>query len=743
MKKSTYITISFLLLFVFQFSVGISSNAKEVPKKKRPKIGLVLSGGGAKGFAYIGLLNVLNEVGLHIDYIGGTSIGSIMGGLYAIGYSPETIQNIIETQDWEAVLKDEIPRKYIAYEEKEFLEHSIISFPFRKRKVSLNKSMYNGQQINLMLNRYFSPAWNIQDFNKLQTPFLCVAANLYNGNAEVLQSGYLPMAVRSSMSIPGYFSPTYYNGKYLVDGGIVNNYPAGPMMKNGAELLVGGDVQSPLKDTITDLQSLTDILNQIVFFHAEEANHQADSLISINVKFKVPAGMMDFTKYDTIIKYGEYIANQYRSELQTLADSLNAIEYVEVKPRNTIPLDYIDIADVIYEGNEKMSSTYLDNYFEDIENSRVTFDEIEHVITSIYGTRFFQYIFYELEPAGDGSANLIIKMEEASPGYISASIHYDFDYHGSVRVNGIFRNVLGNRSKLFSELVIGTNPRLKLLYLLSNGAKPGFGIDIDMYEFKFADYDKSKKINSYSFRSMKSSAFIASTFKNLFSIRAGFEYEYFQLKQTLNENDTIAQIQNFNSYGSVFLRFRADTRDKQYYATKGSDIDFKFHYVMPFSEGWSSSLFSNSLMGFIKYETNVSMSNKFVLRPGFFIGGTLRDELPPVQHWFGLGGLNEVNYLDSFVPFTGVSFVQKFGLYAGIARLKLQYNVYEKIYVILRSDLGASEDLLENLVKPENTLFGYGITAAYNSFVGPVEFTVMGSNINPSVSFFVNIGFSF
>mgnify|MGYP001175606586 FL=1 len=112
---------------------------------------------------------------------------------------------MIEEQDWDAVLKDEIPRKYVAYEEKEFYGLSIISLPFDRKKVGLSKSMYYGQQINLLLNKYFSPAWNITDFNKLQTPFLCVGANLYNGDAEVLRSGYLPMAIRSSMSIPGYF----------------------------------------------------------------------------------------------------------------------------------------------------------------------------------------------------------------------------------------------------------------------------------------------------------------------------------------------------------------------------------------------------------------------------------------------------------------------------------------------------------------------------------------------------------
>jgi len=531
-----------LLAFLFQSGVVFSAPANEPVKKKRPKIGLVLSGGGAKGFAYLGMLKVFREVGLHIDYIGGTSIGSIMGGLYAIGYSPEEIHKMIKSQDWDAALKDEIPRKYIAYEEKEFLEHSIVSLPFKKRKVGLKRSMYKGQQINLLLNKYFSPAWDITDFSKLQTPFLCVGANLYNGNAEVLTSGYLPMAIRSSMSIPGYFSPTYYNGKFLVDGGIVNNYPAGPLKKAGAEFLIGGDVQSALKDTITELKSMTDIINQIVFFHAEEANHEADSIIDINIRFKVPAGMMDFTKYDTIIAYGESVAMEYYDELKALADSLNAIEYIPLKEHNAKPLDSLTISDVRYHGHKNMSLIYLDNYFGRFRNSTIALNDLEEVITSVYGTRFFKYVFYRLEPVGDGTADLIIDLEEASPGYISASIHYDFDYHGSIRVNGIFRNIFGDRSKLFGDLIMGTNPRFRALYLISNGAKPGYGAEIDMYEFKFDNYEGAVKQTNFAFSSFKTSVFVASTLKNLYSFRGGVEYEVFKFGQTIVVDSTLLPI---------------------------------------------------------------------------------------------------------------------------------------------------------------------------------------------------------
>lgn len=719
-------------------------NGEPVKKGKRPKVGLVLSGGGAKGFAYIGLLRVMEEVGLQVDYVGGTSIGSIVAGLYALGYSPDEIERQVRKQNWADMLIDKIPRKYIAYEEKEFMESSLITFPFKKRKIGLKQAMYQGQQVNLLLNRFFSPGWNQTDFSKFQTPFLCVATNLFNGNAEVLKTGYLPMAVRSSMSIPGYFSPTHYNGYYLVDGGIVDNYPADKLKEEGAQLIIGGDVQSGLADTITELGTMTEIINQIIFFHGEEANEKAAEIIDLNIRFDVDAGMMDFTKYESIIAYGEKVAREHYDELKKLSDSLNALEYVPLKDYSTKPIDSVFISDVVYSGKGKMSFNYLNNFFADFKNRKVSFDEIEHEVTRAYGTKFFSHVFYELKPVGNNKADLIVDLQEGSPGYLSAAVHYDTDYGGSIRIDGIFRNVFGNRSKLFTELVLGSNPRFRALYLLSNGSKPGFGLETDMYNLSFDDYDGSVRIVTFNFINYKTTAFLSFTLRNLYSFRVGVQYEFFKFKQDISVTPGLDSISDYNSYGNIFIKFRADTRNKAYFATTGFKAELKALYLMPLSSGWTQKIFSNSLIAYLKYDQSIELMPKLSIKPGLFFGGTIRENrLPSVQHWFGVGGLNDMNYVDTFVPFTGVLFVQRFGFYSAIARLKVQYNVYEKLYLTLRSDFGATSSYFDNLLDPESQMFGYGLTASYDSFVGPVEFSVMGSNLNPSFSVFVNIGFNF
>ncbi|MFC2107788.1 BamA/TamA family outer membrane protein, partial [Bacteroidota bacterium] len=386
----------------------------------------------------------------------------------------------------------------------------------------------------------------------------------------------------------------------------------------------------------------------------------------------------------------------------------------------------------------------LDNYFKRFENKTVSIEDIETTITRVYGTRFFEYVFYELSPVEGGKADLIVKMDEGAPGYISASLHYDGDYQGSIMLNGVFRNVLGNRSKLFTSLVLGTNPRFRMFYFISNGPKPGPGIELDFYSFKFEEYNKDEKTNSIRFINYKASVFINSIVDNTYSFRTGLEYEYFSFKTDIPDPLT-DPLTDFNSYVNGFASFNADSRNKQYFSTSGFKSELKVSYIIPLGNNdvWTKELFTNSLMYYLKYDQNIPISNRFTLKPGVFAGGALKQDSPPIQHWYGVGGLMPINYQDNFVCFTGVKFVQSYGLYAAIARLKLQYNPVKNIYLTLRSDAGANELYLEDIVKSENFMIGYGLTTGYESFIGPIELTFMGSNQNPSLSIFVKLGFEF
>jgi NTE family protein len=710
--------------------------------RHRPKVGLVLSGGGAKGFAYVGLLRVIQEAGLRIDYIGGSSIGSIIGGLYAIGYHPDTIEKLIRGQHWDNLLKDITERKYVAYEEKGIGEKTIVRLPLKNKKLGIT-SMYKGQEINLLLNRFFSPAYKTRDFNKFQTPFLCIGTNLFTGSEVVLNKGYLPMAIRASMSIPGYFEPTDYMGYYLVDGGVVNNYPAKEVKEMGAEIIIGGDVQSGLYSTREELGSIPAIIDQITSFSRVRANEIGDSLTNLKVRIKMDYGMMDFEMYDSIIAVGERVARSHFKEIKALADSLNALSYQPVKTYVTAPLPSIPIDSLIIRGNIKMRDAYFKSIFGNYKNRDMPIDELEKDIRLTYGSGYFNRVTYELEHKNEKTF-LIINAIESGPGELSAGVHYDSDYGITFTFAGAFRNILGPNSKLFADVNVALNPRIRAVYLLGRGGKAAMGAGGEFYTFKINTYDKNIKTNKLDLTNYKGSLFFNYNFRNMVNLKAGFDFEYFRFRQEINIDSSFIPFENFSSYGNVFVSLNADTRNRPYYPTTGITAAMRLEYVMPFSKNWSQSIFSNSAIFSLKFDQNIPLSRKFVLQPGLFGGAILNNTAsPPIQHIFGLGGLTTDNYIQSFVPFTGLHFIQQFGYYSMIGRLKLQYNVFSKVYATLRADAGGNETYIDNLFESRNLLVGYGLTAGYDSFIGPLEVSVMGSNINPGLMLFLSLGYWF
>lgn len=730
----------FFFIFIGLISVIFCQTESATIKSKRPTVGLVLSGGGAKGWAYIGLLKVIQEAGLRIDYIGGTSAGSIIGGLYAIGYHPDSIAKIIRTQKWNELMQDVQERKYISYFDKVFGERYIFTLPVKEKKIGLKASLYEGQNIDLMLNHYFTVVYKIKDFSKLLTPFICIGTDLITGDAVVLNKGYLPQAIKTSMSIPGYFAPIDYEGYYMVDGGVVNNYPVMPVKELGAQIIIGGDVQSGDTTNREDLNTLTNILDQIIGYHRNAANEIGRQNTDLYVHLKSAFTTMDFDKYDSIIAFGERTARKYYDQIKALADSLNAIEYRPVKKYETVPLDSVYINDIRYTGYNKMRPKYLDNYFGKFKNKYVRLEEIEDAVNYLYGTQFFQTVFYELQYE-NGRTILLIKLKESDPGNLSAGIHYDTEYQGSVLANMTVRNVLGRRSKLFIDLLLGTYPRLRALYLIDNGAKPGLGINLDFYGFNFDIYDGTAKENRLEFDNYEGSVFVPLTIRNNINFKAGFDYQYFRFRQKIIIDSTLDYFSEFSSYGNLFFSLGVDTRDKAYFTTRGVLSELKVKYILPFSKNLSSVLFTNTLISYFNYNQNIPLTKRFTLKPGLFLGYTLQDRAPPIQHWFWIGGLNEYNYLENHQAFSGLKFIQSYGLYTAIGRLKLQYNFIKKFYATLMTDVGQNQISFDDFLNMKNIMVGYGLKVSFNSFIGPVEFAVMGSNMLPGASVFFSVGY--
>ncbi len=743
-RKQLFLLIVFFFFVSSLYSQNIPTSK---PEKKGPTVGLVLSGGGAKGFAYIGLMKVLREVNMPIDYIGGSSMGAITAALFSLGYSPETIADLVRGYDWDALINDIQDRRYMAYEEKLFSERSIYSIPVEDKFLSLNKSLSTSFNIDLMLNQLLASGAHVDNFSDLPIPFLCIGTDLLTGEAVVLKKGDLPRAVRASMSIPGFFPPVKYDGHYLVDGGVVNNYPAEQVKAMGADIILGGDVQSGLIKNIDEIGSMASIIDQIIGFNRVDANKKGYELTDYIVKIKMPYGMMDFNKFDSIIAIGEKVAREHYDDLKALADSINNLrgdidKKHDIKAPETVKINTITWANPTYKNR-------YEGFFDDIPNHEITFAKLNERMHLLNGTKNFNDLHYEFENAGDKGLDMKIIAGSTNKGSLGAGIHYDNNYQGSILLNLAFRNIKGGRAKFFTDIVLSSNPRLKTMFIINNGFKPGFGMESDFYSFGFSEYENGHKINYWKFENFSAGAFMPMTIKNNYLFKVGFQYELFRFKQDVVTAPDLEDYYKFASYGNLYFSYNHDSRDKINFTETGHYVELKFKYVFPFSNQWSDILANGSIL-YLKYNYNVKIANKLVYQPRLFLGYTFTNSssssdvetrIPSVQHLFGFGGQNNVNYVEGFVPFAGLKFVERLGLYAGMVSTNFQYEFLPKLYATALFDVGVNESVID--FDTMQLLVGYGAKLSYNSFVGPIEFSLMSSNIDKSLTGFLSLGFWF
>ncbi len=735
LKRIIQLLKLFLTLLFFNFIIDLHAQEQDSPE--RPKLGLVLSGGGAKGFAHIGALKVFEEAGLQFDYVGGTSMGSIVGGLYAIGYHPDSMAAMVRAQDWNALMNDRIPRRFVPIEEKRNNDRLIATFPIRGRRVLMRRGLYNGQLIDMLLSRLTSPVYMIQDFSELSLPFVCNATNLVDGSNIVMHQGILPHAIRSSMSIPSYFTPFEQDDMILVDGGVINNFPVKEVKDMGADIIIGVDVQGSLHQR-DDLNSMVKIMEQVVSFYREGTNRSAIELTDIYIHPQLFSyDMMSFDDHDSIVNRGEDATRQLLPQLKKLADSLNQFE---ARPQRTLearPLDSVFVVSVVYKGLLDETRSYLVGVLDITPRSYIHLNELEKSILRAYGSNFFEYIRYHLEPVEEG-ANLVIDAREASMGMLGAGVNYDSDFKVSLLMNASFKNLFFKGTKLYLDLSLGENPFLKGTYLVDRGNRPGFGFSFLGLRLDFNEYYGKRIMESYRALHYQTDAFLYFNLHNTMEVKTGLEFEYGRIRTEINESD----FGSFASYLNFFAEWSMDTYNRPTFPTRGILFNLKGKYVTTISDNWANELFSNALIFLMRYEHSIEINERNTIRPAFNLGFTLNDRVPAPQHWFILGGQTNKSWFDGFFPFSGLRFIEHTGHYTATGRLAWQYKLYPRLYLTPTLDMGYISATVEQLVQEPKLLVGFGLTIGYDSFIGPIELSLMGSNTNNGILNFINIGYS-
>ena len=711
--------LRFFLRCLFMLVLCFSAAAQE---KERPKVGLVLSGGGAKGFAHIGVLKVLEEEGVKIDYIGGTSMGAIIGGLYAAGYTADQLDSIFRSVDTDALLQDYIPRNSKSFYEKRNDEIYALQLPFDDFKigspVSLSKGMYNYNLLNklLMHVRYE------KDFSKLPIPFLCIATDVVTGNQVVLEKGSLPQSILASGAFPSLYTPVEINDQLLIDGGVVNNYPIDEIRRKGMDVIIGVDVQDGKKDR-DKIKGALDILMQIANYGMYQGMDEKQKETNIYIKPDIlNYSVVTFDKGDEIIKKGMDAAMDKIADIRRIGSS-----YVKQPLPSYMTNDTLHIHSVKMNPLKSYNKDYVFGKLGYFKQECVPFSRLEEGITNLNGTQNFSGINYYFEKADEGD-DLILNLKENSINrFLKFGLHYDNLYKSGLLVNVTQKKLLFKNDLASLDMVFGDNVRYNFNYLIDNGFRWSVGLQSRLNKFKYNIQPQQHNIlpiqgyildvyNS-DWNDLTNRLYIQNYYRNRFLIGLGFEHKY-QIVDI--SNDFVGNHWLDNShYLSPYFNIVLDTYDNKYFPTRGVNFNAEVKHT------FFSSDYNENFKPFTQISGELGMVKTFFDRISVEVKGDIGvtiGALPSsnLNYFFGGFGFQSISNIK---PFYGYDFLSVNANSYLKAMVRLDYRFYKKHHLNFTANFAQVDDSMFDdpdwIKLPKHS--GYALGYGFQTVVGPIE----------------------
>ncbi|MDH6347718.1 patatin-like phospholipase family protein [Parabacteroides sp. PH5-46] len=713
---------------------------------QRKKVAVVLGGGGAKGFAHVGVLKVLEEVEIPVDYVVGTSIGAIVGGLYAVGYDANTIDSLVRKQDWMMLLSDQLQRSSKSFPEKERSERYILSLPFGKEKKDrvISGAIKGRNLLNLFSDLTIGYHDSV-DFNYFPIPYACVAVDVVSGKDYVFRSGSLPLAMRASMSIPAAFTPVRLDSMVLIDGGINNNYPVDVARQMGAEIIIGVDLATSDLKTLDEVNTPGDIIGQIIALHGHEKYQQnkedTDLLLRPDV---TPYNSASFGKpaIDTLIERGEQVARKRLDDILALKEKIGITPTYEAEDWRTkacliSPEDSFFVRNISFSGAFPGDEKWLLKVSGLKDNTSMTLHQLKNAISILMGTDVYSNVSYQL--TGENPYNLELTVQPKSISSFNLGLRFDTEEIVAGLLNATFAHKGQNRSKFAFTGRIGTTSYARLDYALERTPLRGLNISY-MFRYQNLDiFDKGEKTYNTTYTHHFSELAYSDMNWLNFKIKAGLRYEYFDYNSFLytGENQKYSVIPE--GYISYFLSTHLETLDGANFPTKGVSLQADYSlYTDNFVQYNGRSPFSAIKLSFMSV---FPVTSHLSLIPSVYgralIGGNLA-----YPYLNAIGGEVFGKYMPQQMPFAGVNQLELVDNLTGIVRLHVRQRIYQRHFVSLIGNYGVSHDDLLELFKGSN-LWGASIGYAYNSMAGPLSANLSISNRNKKVLFYLNLGFNF
>ena len=738
MKKQIFSTLVLSIGILLPFSLH--------SQEQRKKVGVVLSGGGAKGMAHIKALKVIEEAGIPIDYIAGTSMGAIVGGLYAIGYTTEQLDSMVRKQDWTFLLSDRIKRSAMSLTDRERSEKYTVSIPFTKTpKDAAAGGLMKGQNLANLFSDLTVGYHDSIDFNKLPIPFACVAANVVNGEQIVFHDGILSTAMRASMAIPGVFTPVRQDSMVLVDGGIVNNYPADVVKAMGADIIIGVDVQNALKKA-DKLNSVPDILGQIVDITCQ-SNHEknvdlTDTYIRVNVEGYSSASFTP-AAIDTLMRRGEEAAKEQWNSLLALKKKIGIAE--DYTPKQHGPYSSLSnartvyVTDISFSGVEVDDKKWLMKKCNLKENSDITTQQIEQALYQLRGSQSYSSASYTLKETPEGY-HLNFLLQEKYERRINLGIRFDSEEIASLLVNATADLKTHIPSRLALTGRLGKRYAARIDYTLEPMQQRNFNFsymfqynDINIYEEGDRAYNTTYKYHLAEF------GFSDVWYKN-FRFGLGLRFEYYKYKDFLFKKPEISDLKvESEHFLSYFAQVQYNTYDKGRFPSKGSDFRAAYSLYTDNTAQYNEHAPFSALNA--SWASVIPVTRRFAVIPSIYGRILIGRDFPyPLQN--AIGGEVPGFYIPQQLPFAGVTNLELMDNTVMIASIKFRQRMGAIHYLTLTGNYGLTDSNFFDILKGKQ-LFGVSAGYGMDSIFGPLEISLGYSNQTDKGSCFVNLVYYF
>ncbi|MDR2238629.1 MAG: patatin-like phospholipase family protein [Chryseobacterium sp.] len=690
-----------ILFFIFPLLMIQSQVKKDLVIPENPKIGLSLAGGGAKGFSHVGVLKVLDSLGVKVDYIAGTSMGAIVGGLYASGYSGKEIEKIVMDTDFYSLIMDPKSRQESTFFNKS-VDKYLLSIPLKDGKISLPSSISTGQRNVYLLKELFKNVSNIDDFSKLPIPFMCVATNLESGNMQIFEKGDLVQSIMASSAFPSLMNPVKIGDSIYIDGAMTVNYPSKPLKDKGIDIVIGVDLNQDLSKK-EDLNNIIAILNQVIDFGIKRDTRRQYKYTDINIKPDLKG--MSATSYDDkkkILDSGYAEGMKYTAIL----DQLPKREFDRLRQRvNPIYSNVYKIDSISLEGGRIYGKNYVLGKMGLRLPSLQTYGSINKKIDRLVATNNYKFINYDIIPENDASYLKLYVTEDEARHFLKVGLHYDEVFKTGLLLNYSAKRLLTKNSNLSLDVVVGDKPRYYLNYFIDNGYIPGFGIYSSGMTIDLKNVDNNVVDKWEWFRN---EAYIQSVWKDKFAIGGGISHDYFGAEiNGLNKR--------FMRFLNPYIFLKSDTQNDKdfpsrgiYIATEGKVIDLL-----------KSEVEKRVIQIKADIRLNIPLSKQFSYRLNLYGGITIGENLPEFYQ-YRLGGIFEQN-LVNFKSFGGFYFAQLNANNAILVSNDIQFK-FNKNYFISGnfSFANLSDDLnFEDAAKVNFS--SLGLTAGYKSPFGQIK----------------------